>query len=73
MSMLPSCKEVARLLSDAMDGRPIGLHAKLHLSVCDVCRRLLEHLTILRRACKSDAGCPGLSPLAKARLKKALE
>jgi hypothetical protein len=71
--MLPSCKDVARLLSEAMDGKPIGLHAKLHLSVCDVCRRLLDQLTILRRACKSDEHCPGLTPEAKARLKKSLE
>jgi predicted anti-sigma-YlaC factor YlaD len=71
--MLPTCKDVARLLSEAMDGRPIGLHAKLHLSVCEACRRLVEHLTILRRACKSDESCPGLSDEAKARLKKCLE
>lgn len=75
MSLLPSCVEVSRLLSEARDaGRPIGSHARLHLWVCEVCRRLKEQFDLLGRAASQchEKG-PGLSDEAKARLKKTLE
>lgn len=74
MSLLPSCKEVARLVSDSLDsGRPLGLHAKIHLGVCEVCRRLLAQFELLRRGAASapDAG-PCLTDAAKERLKRSL-
>lgn len=73
--MLPSCKDVARLVSEAMDsGRPLGAHARLHMRLCKVCRLLAEHLAFLRKAaCRTEDSCPGLSPEAKARLKRSLE
>lgn len=74
MSLLPSCKDVSRLVSESMDsGRPLGAHARLHMRLCAVCRLLAEQLALLRKAaCKAEDGCPGLSDDAKERLKKLL-
>lgn len=75
MSFLPSCREVSRLLSEALDsGRPLGLHARIHLSICSVCRRVLAQFALLRHgAAKAPESGPALSPEAKARLRRALE
>lgn len=74
MSLLPSCRDVSRLLSEARDsGRPLGMSARIHLSICDVCRRVLAQFEILGRAVKRapDAGA-SLSNEAKDRLRRAL-
>lgn len=75
MSLLPSCREVSRLLSEALDsGRPLGMHVRIHLSICDVCRRVLAQFELIRRgAARPPEGGPGLSPEAKARLRRSLE
>ena len=75
MSLLPSCADVAKLLSEARDaGRPLGSHARLHLWVCEACRRLKRHFDVF---CRASAQChekgPCLSEDAKTRLKKSLE
>ncbi len=74
MSLLPSCKDVSRLVSESMDsGRPLGAHTRLHMRLCKVCRRLAEHFALLRKAaCRSEDACPGLSPEAKDKLRKLL-
>ena len=74
MSLLPSCREVSKLLSEALDsGRPLGLHTRLHLSICAVCRRVLAQFALIRHGAArvSETG-PALSPEAKARLRRAL-
>lgn len=75
MSLLPSCVEVSRLLSDSLDsGRHLGMHVRLHLSVCEVCRRVLAQFELIRRAAaRAPEEGPALSPEAKARLRRALE
>lgn len=75
MSLLPSCREVSRLVSDSLDaGRPLGLHARLHLSICEVCRRVVAQFEALRRAARAvDEAGPRLGDEAKARLRKRLD
>lgn len=77
MSFLPSCREVSRYLSEALDsGRPLGMHARLHLSLCEACRRALAQFALLRHGAARAAGVPesgpSLSDEAKARLRRAL-
>lgn len=48
-----TCKEAARLLSQAMDQElPLWEHARLrlHLAVCDACTNFSRQLRLLRRA-----------------------
>ncbi len=75
MSLMPSCVDMSRILSEARDsGRPLGAHARLHLWVCEVCRRLRVQFDVLARAARSapEAG-PGLTEQAKERLRRSLE
>jgi hypothetical protein len=75
MSLLPSCREVSKRLSEALDsGRPLGMHVRIHLAICDVCRRVLAQFALIRHgaARASEAG-PALSAEAKARLRRALQ
>jgi hypothetical protein len=75
VSLLPSCVDVSKRLSESLDsGLPLGLHVRLHLSVCEVCRRVLAQFAVLRRgALRSSADGPPLSDEAKARLRRALD
>lgn len=73
--MLPTCRDLSRLVSEARDsGRPLGAHARLHLWVCEACRRFRRQLDALGRAAAAapEEG-PSLAPEAKARLKRLLE
>jgi hypothetical protein len=74
MSLLPSCRDVSKLLSEARDtGRPLGLHVRLHLSICDVCRRVRAQFALLGAAAgKAPESGPGLSSGARERLRRAL-
>ncbi len=74
MSLLPSCVDVSRLLSEARDsGRPLGSHARLHLWVCEVCRRLQAQFEAIARCAKKEPESgPGLSAEAKERLRSRL-
>lgn len=74
MSLLPSCRDVSRLLSEARDtGRPLGMHTRLHLAICDVCRRVLAQFEVLGAAARREpAAGPSLSAEAKERLRRAL-
>lgn len=55
MKILPSCKEVSELLSQAQD-RPLGLREKfslyVHLPLCEGCRHFYRQLDFLRTAMK---------------------
>ncbi|MDO8756536.1 MAG: zf-HC2 domain-containing protein [Elusimicrobiota bacterium] len=74
MSLLPSCREVSRLLSEALDsGRPLGMHVRIHLGICDVCRRVLAQFAVLKHgAARAPEEGPSLSSEAKARLRRFL-
>jgi hypothetical protein len=51
--MIPNCKETSQLLSQAQD-RPLGfierLRMRLHLAICDHCRRVSKQFDFLRAA-----------------------
>lgn len=74
MSLLPSCREASKYLSEALDsGRPLGWHIRLHLGVCEACRRVLAQFALLRHgAVRAAEAGPSLSPEAKARLRRSL-
>ena len=77
----PRCRDITRLLSQAMD-RPLPWHRRLlirlHLTVCMWCERYAEQLRSLRvfsrffpeRGC--EHGDTALPPDARERLKEAL-
>jgi hypothetical protein len=77
MKML-TCKDASRLQSQGQD-RPLHLgerlSLRLHLLICDNCRRFRQQLDLIRRACERvnkteglNAGGKELSPEAKARI-----
>lgn len=74
MRLMPTCREMSRLLSEARDsGRPIGWHMRIHLGICDACRRVLAQFgTLGAMVKKSPAAGPVLSAEAKERLRRAL-
>lgn len=84
-SLMYSCQDMSRLLSDAMDqSQPwhMRLRMRLHLRICILCRRYKQQLALLRDVLrKSDnkltdvdhTNAPGLSPEAKARIQRALD
>lgn len=75
MSLLPNCREMSRVMSDARDtGKPLGFGARLHLLICDVCSRLLRQLAVLGDSVRATpASGPALSNEAKERLRRALK
>ncbi|PIR16247.1 MAG: hypothetical protein COV48_10040 [Elusimicrobia bacterium CG11_big_fil_rev_8_21_14_0_20_64_6] len=75
MSLLPSCRDVSKMLSEALDsGRPLGLHARIHLSICAVCRRVLAQFSLIRHgASRAPETGPALSDGAKSRIKALLK
>lgn len=75
MKLLPSCRDVSEYLSQAMDsGRPLGMHVRLHLTLCEACRRVLAQFALIRHgAARAAGGGPSLTPEAKARLRRLLE
>ena len=80
-TLMPTCRQVSRLQSDALD-RPLslpkrfGLH--LHLLVCKWCRRYGKQVRFLRQAVQdhpdevNEASPRTLSPEARERLKRSL-
>lgn len=55
---LPTCKEATQLASDAMEARlPLGkrLGLRLHLWLCQACRRYVRQLRFLKRASRRAA------------------
>ena len=74
MRLLPSCRDVSVYLSEALDsGRPLGMHVRLHLALCEACRRVLAHFALIRHgAGRAPEAGPSLSAEAKARLRRCL-
>lgn len=79
--VMPSCKDISELISQAMDQRlPLRkrLSIRLHVSMCGLCRRYEKQLHLLRHgfSCYADPEQnmteKSLSPEAKAKLEKAL-
>jgi len=77
----PTCREVARLQSDALDqdlGISKRLGLRIHLLMCRWCRRYGKQIRFLRLATREHADdlCQAspqrLSPEARERLKRAL-
>lgn len=79
----PTCREMTRLLSDAMD-RPLPLKTRvkmrLHFLICKWCERYKNQLRFLRQAVRrhpeqigsDNLATPSLSSDAKDRLKRTL-
>lgn len=85
LRMLPTCRDVTRLLSDSMD-RPLPFHARirlnLHLRMCVLCERYKHQLLLLRDVLRKDGARlveadrlekPGLSAEARDRIRRAIE
>lgn len=84
-SLIYTCQDMSRLLSDAMDRRlPWHAHLRmhLHLRICLLCRQYQHQLTLLRDVLRKSGNqltdaehtpAPGLSPEAKARIQRAIE
>ena len=77
-----TCKSASRLMSEGLE-RPLGRRERwalrLHLWLCDNCRRFERQLRVLRRALRTlsrrvetDAHGPQLSPAARQRMRTAL-
>lgn len=77
-----TCKDASRLQSQSQD-RPLHLgervSLRLHLLICDNCRRFKQQLKLIRRACQ-QVNAPdemgvhgkGLAPEARTRILKEL-
>jgi hypothetical protein len=83
--MLPTCQDMTRLLSDAMD-RTLPFHMRLrmriHLFMCALCERYKRQLTLLRDVLRTEGAQlhddgstqkPRLSAEAKERIARALD
>lgn len=65
MSLLPSCKEAARLQSEALDKKlsllqRIGL--RLHLTMCKLCKRYSQQIRYLRAMAGESSQDESLPP-----------
>jgi hypothetical protein len=85
MFFMPSCKEVSRLVSEAMD-RDLRFRQRfsmrLHLFMCSLCSRFRRQIEFLRDAAHSFGkaaeegellGHVELSPEARSRIKQRLQ
>jgi hypothetical protein len=78
-ALLPSCRDAARLQSDAME-RPVAAARKpglwFHLLICGWCRRYGRQIRFLCRAAEEhperfvEAGAEELKPEARERIKR---
>lgn len=81
---MPTCQEMTRLLSDAMD-RSLPFHLRIrmqvHLGMCTLCQRYQRQLKLIRGMLRHQGDQlntawnlrePSLSPEAKQRLRRAL-
>jgi len=79
--LMPSCKDVTQMISDSMDQRLSWYRRtgiKIHLMMCDLCRRYEQHLGIIRHSVHvhshddSDLVGPSLKEASRDRIKTAL-
>jgi hypothetical protein len=75
MKWMPTCRETTELASRAMDGHlPLGdrIAMRMHLAICENCRRFNQQLQVMRRLFQTDASAndevPGLTPEARQRI-----
>ena len=77
----PKCREVVRILSQAMDSEPsltMRIRLRLHYLICAWCQRYEKQLHELRKFASSvrdhvdDSSSDTLSPAAKERMMEAL-
>jgi hypothetical protein len=75
VSFLPDCRDMSRVLSEVRDsGRALSARERLHLWICDVCRRVRAQFGIMGEAAsRAPEKGAGLSPEAKTRLRRALD
>ena len=80
--VMPSCRDVTRLVSESMDhdlSWRKRLTIRLHVALCALCRRYERQLHLLRQGARrygdpeAHPSAPQLSSAAKQRLKEALE
>ncbi len=74
--ILPTCEEVSRLTSQAMDEKlPLRkrLALRVHLMLCVWCRRSARQLELMRRLARTGGPAETLSDSARERLARALE
>jgi len=78
--ILPSCREISHLASQAMDEAlpwRKRLELRLHLSMCSWCRSSIKQLELMRQISRrqtlSSARETGLSPEAKQRIAASLQ
>jgi hypothetical protein len=82
IGLTPPCNEVVKLVSEDMDRPlPLGtrLKLRLHVLICDACRRYRQQLRAIRDALRQNPDrvlgrepSAGLSPEARERLAQAL-
>lgn len=83
--IMPTCQEMTRLLSDAMD-RSLPFHLRMrmyiHLAICTFCQRYHDQLKLLRHMLRNHGArldeaqhpqAPSLSPEARQRIQRTLE
>jgi hypothetical protein len=83
--LLPTCQEMSKLVSDALDRRlpwHIRMRMFVHLRMCVLCEQYRHQLALLRRLLRlkydspsmgGQAPQPGLSDEAKERIRRALD
>jgi hypothetical protein len=73
VSLIPDCRDMSRILSESRDTGRLGLRGRLHLLICDVCRRVRVQFDLLGDLVKKppESGA-SLSAEAKDRLRRAL-
>jgi predicted anti-sigma-YlaC factor YlaD len=80
MKWMPTCKETTELASRAMDDRlSFGdrMAMRMHLAICNNCRRFTQQLQDMRRLFRSETTAnddvPGLAPEARQRIANELQ
>ena len=83
--LFPTCQEISRLLSDAMDHRlpwHVRTRVRIHLRMCEACTDYHHQLTLLRSLLRRNPARqseqesvlePGRSAKAKERSRRALD
>src|SRR5689334_21338408 len=80
-TFMPTCRQVSKLQCDALDGSlswPTRIGLRLHLLVCQWCRRYGKQIRLLHQAARERSGAVidatphRLSPEARERLSRSL-
>jgi hypothetical protein len=75
MRLIINCKENSRLVTRSWD-RPLSvkdyLALRIHLLVCENCRRFVRQMHLIREWLRQDDGSEGLSEQARTRIARKL-